>query len=136
MINDDGNVYQGNFLYGVKEDKGIAKWSDGSKYEGKWKRGFCNGCREVVKRIFIIIIKYSNFISILKKLFDLSTEYLHLSILITEQNTKFWDKIICYYRYLFYFFIPSWSLVTCSVSFAFWLSAMEVQLLISLLYVL
>ena len=134
MINDDGNVYQRNFLYGVKEGKGIAKWSDGSKYEGEWKRGFCNGCREVVKRIFII--KYSNFISILKNLFDLSTEYLHLSNLITEPNTKFWDKIICSYQYLFYFLIHSWSLVTCSVSFAFWLSALEGKLLISLLYVL
>ena len=54
-INHDRGRYQGDFLNGFKEGKGIAKCSDGSEYEGEWIRRFRDECREVVKRIFVII---------------------------------------------------------------------------------
>ena len=36
-------TYHGYFLHGVKEGKGTAKWSDGSKYEGELKNNKFNG---------------------------------------------------------------------------------------------
>jgi len=40
---DSGNSYEGDFVDGYREGKGIFKWADGDKYEGDWVRGAHHG---------------------------------------------------------------------------------------------
>ena len=46
MINHDGDVYQGDYLHGVKEGKGIDKWSDKAIVKVNGKEDFVIGAEK------------------------------------------------------------------------------------------
>ena len=35
----NGDVYEGEYVDGLKEGFGVYRWASGSKYEGNWKAG-------------------------------------------------------------------------------------------------
>ena len=35
----DGSIYEGAYINDKREGKGVYIWSDGKKYEGQWKKG-------------------------------------------------------------------------------------------------
>ena len=39
----NGDVYEGQFVDGLKEGFGVYIWASGSKYEGNWKAGKKHG---------------------------------------------------------------------------------------------
>lgn len=45
----NGDFYSGNFIEGIKEGFGILKWGDGYQYEGGWEKGYWKGHGIVTK---------------------------------------------------------------------------------------
>lgn len=47
--------YEGQFVSGLPEGKGIYRWADGSYYDGEWKKGIREGMGKMVKGDSVII---------------------------------------------------------------------------------
>jgi hypothetical protein len=39
MINDEMEIYEGDFANGKRNGRGVYKWPDGGKYSGYWENG-------------------------------------------------------------------------------------------------